>query len=290
MISNTSKLDPMKKWIVAALLLSQSIAYAQLPKTEVPQVQGHFHRQHKRQGKCGHGPQLSPEQKAQLRAEHQAFMAKLSADDQRFVAEQKVKYKNLQQERQRLRRKTAEWKDNNPKQTQLPADLSNAYEAWHQQKMAFMADMQAFEQRNGGLVAETKDKIRAIMGKPAPEQQGQHKGGKHRHKGFLRFLFMDSQEQAQMGAPQIQSFKLYPNPVLGQQLHLSFDLAKPVNKASLWIVNEQGMTVQEQNLGALSQGAQTVSVQLNDLPSGKYYWCKITENGQTLGAQRFLKQ
>lgn len=289
----------MKKWIFAALLLSQSLAYAQLPRTEGPpaqlkgfQHQKHQkqHKHHKGQGKRGHGPQLSPEQKAQLRAEHQAFMAKLSADDQRFVAEQKVKHKNLRQERMALRKKTAEWKGNHPNETKLPADLSNAYEAWHQQKLAFKADMQAFEQRNGALVAETKDKIRAILAKPAPAQQEQHRGRKHGHKGFLRFLFMDSQAQEQTGAPLMQSFKLYPNPVQGQQVNLSFDLAKPVAKASLWIVNEQGMTVQEQNLGALPQGAQTVSVQLNDLPSGKYYWCKITENGQTLGAQRFLKQ
>ncbi|MEN9612626.1 MAG: hypothetical protein RLZZ628_3440 [Bacteroidota bacterium] len=85
-----------------------------------------------------------------------------------------------------------------------------------------------------------------------------------------------------MGAVQ----KIYPNPVMGHQLTIDFNLKSTVSDLNFEVLNRMGQLVQKVNGGLFSEGDNHYTLNLDGLSAGMYFLRPIAAQGQ-LGAFKF---
>lgn len=95
-----------------------------------------------------------------------------------------------------------------------------------------------------------------------------------------------SSNQEVAAQPKLQALQLSPNPA-ASQLQLSFELAQAATVLAT-LVDYQGKIIRQADLGGLSAGAQTVTLNIEDLPVGPYL-LNLTA-GQSQVVERFLKK
>ena len=77
---------------------------------------------------------------------------------------------------------------------------------------------------------------------------------------------------------EVASFDLLPNPA-SDQVQVKFTLTEP-NELSLMVFNAQGQMVQNNFLGRTQKGAQNLTINTHQLPTGLYSVSLINERGE----------
>jgi predicted esterase len=80
--------------------------------------------------------------------------------------------------------------------------------------------------------------------------------------------------------------KIYPNPVIGQQLTIDFNLKSTVDALNFEVLNSMGQLVQKVNGGLFSEGDNRYTLNINGLAHGIYFLRPIAAQGQ-LGTFKF---
>ncbi|KAA9332444.1 T9SS type A sorting domain-containing protein [Hymenobacter busanensis] len=166
---------------------------------------------------------------------------------------------------------------------QLAAEVQPQREKW-------AADMKAIVLKNA--TPEQQQKMQQHQNKAGKAGfGGKHHGGHgsmHKYFAPTRFLLMDPNAPAKAEASGASGGRaaLYPNPASATQ-RLEYEVKKE-GTVKVELLNEKGITLRTLQDGKLDKGAQSLDVNLSDLPRGTYYY-KITGKGLN-ETRRFVKE